>query len=440
MKTSRAVAFEILLKVHMDKAYSNLALDASLENQSFSAVEKSFISALVYGVTERTLTLDYQLSRYLSQPLKKLKPQVLVILRMGAYQLLFMDKVPVSAAVNESVKLAKNNGCAFASGLVNAVLRKVSQNGLVLPDEKDRIKRCSVEYSCPEWILNLWKENYGEDNAIKIAENSVGAVETVLRVNTLKTNCDELISMLSQEGIKAEKGIVENSVVLSKSGSLRELKSYKDGLFHVQDIASQLCCKALEAKERERVLDICSAPGGKSFTTAEYMNNNGEIVSCDIYESRLKLVSSGAERLGINIIKTKENDASLYNEELGLFDKIICDVPCSGLGVIRRKPEIRLKTMAEVDKLPEIQYSIMKTTSQYLKKGGVMIYSTCSLNRDENENVFYRFLKENPDFESVKVLPDIERIDKDTDTLTLLPNIHGSDGFFISALRRRNDS
>lgn len=440
MKTSRAVAFEILLKVHMDKAYSNLALDASLENQSFSAVEKSFISALVYGVTERTLTLDYQLSRYLSQPLKKLKPQVLVILRMGAYQLLFMDKVPVSAAVNESVKLAKNNGCAFASGLVNAVLRKVSQNGLVLPDEKDRIKRCSVEYSCPEWILNLWKENYGEDNAIKIAENSVGAVETVLRVNTLKTNCDELISILSQEGIKAEKGIVENSVVLSKSGSLRELKSYKDGLFHVQDIASQLCCKALEAKERERVLDICSAPGGKSFTTAEYMNNNGEIVSCDIYESRLKLVSSGAERLGINIIKTRENDASLYNEELGLFDKIICDVPCSGLGVIRRKPEIRLKTMAEVDKLPEIQYSIMKTTSQYLIKGGVMIYSTCSLNRDENENVFYRFLIENPDFESVKVLPDIERIDKDTDTLTLLPNIHGSDGFFISALRRRNDS
>lgn len=440
MKTSRAVAFEILLKVHMDKAYSNLALDASLENQSFSAVEKSFISALVYGVTERTLTLDYQLSRYLSQPLKKLKPQVLVILRMGAYQLLFMDKVPVSAAVNESVKLAKNNGCAFASGLVNAVLRKVSQNGLVLPDEKDRIKRCSVEYSCPEWILNLWKENYGEDNAIKIAENSVGAVETVLRVNTLKTNCDELISILSQEGIKAEKGIVENSVVLSKSGSLRELKSYKDGLFHVQDIASQLCCKALEAKEGERVLDICSAPGGKSFTTAEYMNNNGEIVSCDIYESRLKLVSSGAERLGINIIKTRENDASLNNEELGLFDKIICDVPCSGLGVIRRKPEIRLKTMAEVDKLPEIQYSIMKTTSQYLKKGGVMIYSTCSLNRDENENVFYRFLKENPDFESVKILPDIERIDKDTDTLTLLPNIHGSDGFFISALRRRNDS
>lgn len=440
MKTSRAVAFEILLKVHMDKAYSNLALDASLENQSFSAVEKSFISALVYGVTERTLTLDYQLSRYLSQPLKKLKPQVLVILRMGAYQLLFMDKVPVSAAVNESVKLAKNNGCAFASGLVNAVLRKVSQNGLVLPDEKDRIKRCSVEYSCPEWILDLWKENYGEDNAIKIAENSVGAVETVLRVNTLKTNCDELISILSQEGIKAEKGIVENSVVLSKSGSLRELKSYKDGLFHVQDIASQLCCKALEAKEGERVLDICSAPGGKSFTTAEYMNNNGEIVSCDIYESRLKLVSSGAERLGINIIKTRENDASLNNEELGLFDKIICDVPCSGLGVIRRKPEIRLKTMAEVDKLPEIQYSIMKTTSQYLKKGGVMIYSTCSLNRDENENVFYRFLKENPDFESVKVLPDIERIDKDTDTLTLLPNIHGSDGFFISALRRRNDS
>lgn len=440
MKTSRAAAFEILLKVHIDKAYSNLALDASLENESFSPVEKSFISALVYGVTERTLTLDYQLSRYLSQPLKKLKPQVLVILRMGAYQLLFMDKIPVSAAVNESVKLAKNNGCAFASGLVNAVLRKISQNGIVLPDNKDRIKRCSVEFSCPEWILNLWKDNYGEENAIRLAESSVGAAETVLRVNSLKTSGDELVSALSQEGIEAHKGSVDNSVVLSKSGSLRELKSYKDGLFHVQDIASQLCCKALDAKEGERVLDVCSAPGGKSFTTAENMNNKGEIVACDIYEGRLKLVLSGAERLGIEIIKTLPNDASVYNKELGLFDKIICDVPCSGLGVIRRKPEIRLKKPEEVDKLPEIQYSIVKNTVQYLKKGGIMVYSTCSLNKEENENVFYRFIKENPDFEVVRVLPDVERVGDETDTLTLMPHIHGSDGFFISALRRRNDS
>lgn len=439
MKTSRAAAFEILLKVHRDGAYSNIALDSALENEAFSSVEKAFVSALVYGVTERTVTLDYQLSKYLSQPLKKLKPQVLVILRMGVYQLLFMDKVPVSAAVNESVKLTKSCGCSFASGLVNAVLRKTAQNGLVLPDSKDEIKRCSVEFSVPEWILTQWAESYGRDNALKIAENSVGSVETVLRVNTLKTSCDELLKTLADEGIDARKGTVDNSVVLSKAGSLRELESYKNGLFHVQDIASQLCCMALSANEGNRVLDVCSAPGGKAFTTAEYMKNSGEIVACDIYDGRLGLIDSGAERLGINIIKTAVNDGTEYNENLGEFDRIICDVPCSGLGVIRRKPEIRLKNRAEVDKLPEIQYSIMKITARYLKKGGLMIYSTCSLNKDENENVYYRFLKENPEFEAVKVLPDIKRYGEDTDTLTLMPHIHSSDGFFISAIRRRKD-
>lgn len=438
MKSSRALAFEILLKVHKDKAYSNLALDASLDTADISAVEKAFVSALVYGVTERTITLDYQLKKYLSQPLKKLKPQVLVILRMGAYQLLFMDKIPVSAAVNESVKLAKNNGCQFASGLVNAVLRKVSQNGLQLPDKKNEILRASVEYSCPEWILNMWAEFYGKDNAVKIAESSIGAAETVLRVNTLKTTTDELIKLLEAEGIEAKKGSVENSVVISKAGSLRGLEAYKNGLFHVQDVASQLCCMALDAKEGESVLDVCSAPGGKAFTTAEYMKNNGEITACDIYEGRLRLISSGAERLGIDIINTVCNDASVVNPDFKKFDKIICDVPCSGLGVIRRKPEIRLKAQEDIDKLPEIQYSIMKTTSGYLKEGGVMIYSTCSLNKDENENVFYKFLKENLEFEPVRVLPDVTRCGEDTDTLTLMPHIHMSDGFFISALRRRN--
>lgn len=440
MKSSRAEAFEILLKIHKDKAYSNLALDASLKGGEFSSVEKAFISALVYGVTERTITLDYQLEKYLSQPLKKLKPQVLIILRMGAYQLLFMDKVPVSAAVNESVKLTKSCGCAFASGLVNAVLRKVSQNGLVLPDKSDEIKRCSVEYSCPEWILTMWKKNYGRENALKIAENSVGAAETVLRVNTLRTDCESLVEKLADEGVEVQKGITDNSLVLKKSGSLRELQSYKDGLFHVQDIASQLCCKALGAKKGERILDICSAPGGKAFTTAEYMENSGEIIACDIYDSRLRLIDSGASRLGIDIIKTAVNDASVFNDRLGEFDRIICDVPCSGLGVIRRKPEIRLKNASEVDKLPEIQYSILCIAVQYLKKGGLLIYSTCSLNIEENENIFYRFLKNNPDYEVVRVLPEIERFGSDDDTLTLMPHIHSSDGFFISALRRRNDS
>ena len=440
MKSARRIAYDVLYKVYRDSSYSNIALDAALEEEQPDNKDRAFISMLVYGVTERTITLDYQLERYLAQPLKKLKPQVLVILRIGTYQILFADKVPSSAAVNESVKLSKQCGCAFASGLINAVLRKVAANGLCLPDENDKLSYYSIKYSCPEWMIELWQESYGTQNALKICEASNGSVPTVLRANTLKTSASELKDILSAEGVDcAVSKSVENALEVSLHGSLRSLDSYKKGLFHVQDIASQLCVKALDPKEGERVLDICSAPGGKAFTAAEYMNNKGLITACDIYEHRLKLINDSAKRLGIDIIDTMQNDASVFNEKLPKYDKILCDVPCSGLGIIRRKPEIRFKKAQEVDKLPKIQYSIMKTASLYLKKGGVMVYSTCSLNVDENENILKKFLSEHPDFESVEVLPDKPRYGEKTDHLTLMPHIHFSDGFFISAVRRRSD-
>lgn len=438
MKSARRIAYDILYKVYKDSAFSNLALDSALESENPDPKDRALVSMLVYGVTERTLSLDYQLERYLSQPLKKLKPQVLVILRLGAYQLLFTDKIPASAAVNESVKLSKQCGCQYASGLINAVLRKVAANGVVLPDEKDELHCLSVKYSCPEWMIKLWAESYGKENAVKICESSIGAVPDALRVNTLKTTAGELESALRKEGVACEKAdIISDALTAARHGSLRELESYKAGLFHVQDIASQLCVKALDAHEGETLLDICSAPGGKSFTAAQYMKNNGSITACDIYPHRLRLIENSAQRLGIDIIKTCLNDAGVFNPAFPEFDRVLCDVPCSGLGIIRRKPEIRLKTAAEVDKLPEIQYSIMKTASLYLKKGGLMIYSTCSLNVNENEKIISRFLREHPDFESAEVLPDIERYGEKTDYLTLMPHIHGSDGFFICALRRR---
>lgn len=439
MKTPRQSAFEILLKIHRDGAYSNLALDSELESRALDDSDKSFICALVYGTTERLLTIDYQLQRYLTQPIKKLKPEVLIALRLGAFQILFMDKIPTSAAVNESVKLTKNNSAAFASGLVNAVLRKIAANSLVLPSEDKGLYYYSIKYSCPEWILQKWADSYGEENAVEIAKESLGSPQTVLRVNTLKITSDELIKKLEEEGVCAKKsGIVENALITCKIGSLKALKAYREGLFHVQDIASQLCCKALDAKKGETILDICSAPGGKAFTTAQYLENNGKIVACDIYKNRLSLVESAAERLGIDIIQTLENDASIYNKDMDLFDKILCDVPCSGLGVIRRKPEIRFKKSGEVDKLPKIQYSIVTISAKYLKPGGLMIYSTCSLNPEENENIYNRFLKEHPDFEPVEVLPEIKRYSKTAPALTLMPHLHGSDGFFISAFRRRS--
>ncbi len=436
MKTPRQSAFEILLKIHKDSAYSNLALDKELESGAFGGVDRAFVSALVYGTLERTVTLDYQIEKYLSQPIDKLKNQVLISLRMGAFQILFMDKVPDSAAVNESVRLVKNNGCSFASGLVNAVLRKISQNGLSLPDKKG-LYYYSIKYSCPKWLIKLWKDSYGEENAIRLAESSVGGADSVLRVNTLKTDTDELLKLLEAEGVNCSvAGFDENAIVIEKSGSLKTLDAYNKGLFHVQDTASQLCCKALDVKPGETVLDVCASPGGKTFTLAEYMEDKGEIYSCDIYEGRLNLIKNGAQRLGLKAVKPFLNDGTVHNNTFPLFDKILCDVPCAGLGVLRRKPEIRFKNPGEVDKLPEIQYSILKTSAQYLKKGGVLVYSTCSLNPEENENIINRFLSENKDFQSVKVLPEIKRHGEDTDCLTLMPHLHSSDGFFISAIGR----
>ena len=431
MKSARQTAFEILNKIQRDNSYSNLALDHALDNADTDNKDKKFVSALVYGVTERRITLDYNLSLYLSQPIKKLKPEVLTALRLGAYQILFMDKIPVSAAVNESVKLAKKNGAAFASGLVNAVLRKIISNGLKTDGSM------SVNYSAPEWLCDMWCKSYGRENAEKLLEASFGAVDTVLRVNTEKIDADNLINLLAEERFDCEiGGNVENSAVVKSGGAVHKTEAYKNGLFHVQDAASQLCCKALGVQENETVIDICAAPGGKSFTLAENMKNTGRIISCDIYEHRLKLISDGAERLGLTNIETVRNDGNVFNPDFPLADKILCDVPCSGLGVIRKKPEIRFKKSEEVDKLQDLQYSIMCISSRYLKIGGVMVYSTCSLNPNENEKIVEKFLTEHDNFEGVRVLSDISRYGVDTDYLTLMPHIHGCDGFFISAVRR----
>ena len=431
MKSARQTAFEILNKIQRDNSYSNLALDHALDKADTDNKDKKFVSALVYGVTERRITLDYNLSLYLSQPIKKLKPEVLTALRLGAYQILFMDKIPVSAAVNESVKLSKKNGAAFASGLVNAVLRKIISNGLKTDGSM------SVNYSAPEWLCDMWCRSYGRENAEKLLEASFGAVDTVLRVNTEKIDADNLINLLAEEGFDCKiGGNVENSAVVKSGGAVHKTEAYKKGLFHVQDAASQLCCKALGVQENETVIDICAAPGGKSFTLAENMNNTGRIISCDIYEHRLKLLSDGAERLGLTNIETVRNDGNVFNPDFPLADKILCDVPCSGLGVIRKKPEIRFKKSDEVDKLQDLQYSIMCISSRYLKIGGVMVYSTCSLNPNENEKIVEKFLTEHDNFEGVRVLSDISRYGVDTDYLTLMPHIHGCDGFFISAVRR----
>lgn len=419
--TPRQCAFNLLLDFKRKATFSNIALNNALRKNEFSQSDKSYITALFYGVIEKQITIDYQLCVHLRQPLKKLKPEVLVALRMGVYQILFMDKVPDSAAVNESVKLVKKNKSAFAASLVNATLRNVSADGLILP-EKNIENYLSVKYSVSLDIINLWNESYGEETALNILKSFGSKTKTAIRVNTLKINKSDLQKMLEDEEIICEDNkLCENSLLISKSGNLLNNDCFNKGYFHIEDTAAQLAALALEVHEGDRVLDVCAAPGGKTFTVAEIMRS-GEIIACDIYEQRLKLIKQGAKRLGIDFIKTVLLNGTEYNGNLGLFDKILCDVPCSGLGTISSKPEIRYKTKEQLDYFPSVQYKILDNAFNYLKPGGTIVYSTCTLNKNENENVINKF----------KTSHICELISEKT----YFPHIDNTDGFFVAVIRK----
>lgn len=420
----RQTAFQVLNRIERGNAYSNLVLDAQLK-QSGGIESTAFVTALVYGVTERKITLDYILSAFLRQPIQKLRPEVLTVLRMGVYQLKYMDKVPASAAVNESVKLVKKNGCAYAAGLVNSVLRKTAASEITYPDKSDFVKYLSIRYSCPPSLVSHYIHDYGEENAEGILSSSVGAVETILRVNTLKTDTEHLREILRAQGFETELGMLKNTLTVKSGGAISACKAYTDGLFHVQDYASAYCVEALDLHPNQILADVCAAPGGKTFTAAQILENRGKIYAFDLYPQRVHLITDGAKRLGISILDAVPHDAAEPMPELfGIADRVLCDVPCSGLGTIRRKPEIRYKDLAFVDNLTELQYNILINASKILRQGGILVYSTCTLNRAENDAVCDRFLKEHPDFERLG------------DYRTLLPHKDGTDGFFFARFSR----
>lgn len=357
-QSARKTAFDALMRIEKDGAFTNLLLEKALRNNDLSLTDRAFVSALVLGVTERKITLDYELSLYLSKPLKKLKPEVLTVLRLGAYQIFYMDKVPNSAAVNESVKLTKKEKCSYAASLVNAVLRKCASNGLVMPEENDE-NYLSVYHSFPQWLVKKWTEEYSADDANGILQKMNDKSKTTVRVNTLKTDIQTLKSLFAKEGVEFIETDLENALDISLSSTdITSLPSFKNGLFHVQDKASQLCVKALDARKGQTLIDMCASPGGKSFTAAQYMKNSGTILSFDKLEKRVKLICDGAQRLGIGIINASVCDAQQYNDKMPLADRVLCDVPCSGLGVISKKPEIKYKKPEDFEKLPETQLEI----------------------------------------------------------------------------------
>ena len=319
MPNPRKSAVKALIKVEADGGFSNLVIDNVIKQDGLVGADSALATALFYGVLDRKITIDYILSNYSKQPIKKLPYYVAAALRIGVFQLLYMDKIPPFAAINESVNLVKRSKNANSSGYVNAVLRKVDREGReILPDD-DSVKSISIRYSFPEWIVIRFVSQFGIEKTKDIFTEMLKKSDVYLRVNNTKISVDDLIDKLHSEGVETEKAEIENSLkVISSLGAIDSLSSYKNGYFHVQDLSSQICAASLDLGENMKALDICAAPGGKSFTAAEIMNGTGEVVSCDLYEHRVKLISSGAKRLSLNNIKTLTADALVYNNELGL--------------------------------------------------------------------------------------------------------------------------
>lgn len=411
MKSARLIAFETLHKIFYDSTYSNLAVDNALKDVD---TDKAFISALVYGVVERKITLDYYINKYLTA---KPKPKIMTVLRLGAYQLLFMDKVPSSAAINESVKLTRDIKQDYYSKLVNAVLHKIDSN-------REELDNPSIKYSVPECLINMWNKQYGADTVSEFlpALNERPPIYAI--PNRQFVDAGELCYELLEEGIDCE--VLEEVVLIHSSLDFNRSRAYKNGLFYIEDLSSYHCAKALQAKQGETIIDFCSAPGGKAFTIAQDMENNGRLYAFDLYEHRAELIKKSAKRLELNVIISGVNDASVYSDTIPKADRILCDVPCSGFGIVRRKPEIRYKNLDSIKDLPEIQLNILKTSAMYLKDGGRIIYSTCTLNKKENEKVVSAFLNEHSGFSL--------EYDK-----TIFPSANGGDGFYFAVLTKNYD-
>ena len=429
---TREIALKTLYKIDKEEAYSNIELNEQIKQNRKNLTEKDIglISEIVYGVTTWKLTLDEIIKKYSKIKIKKISPWIINILRMGIYQIIFLDKIPKSAAVNESVNLAKRYGHASSTNFVNAILRKIEKNDY---EEffkiEDDIERISKTTSMPKWIVEELMKNNEIKKVEEICKNSNIKPKIIIRVNSLKINKQELIKKLKEKGIECNEPQekVDDFLILEKIKNIENIDEFKKGYFTIQDISAGQTARILNPQPGELVLDACSAPGGKTTYMAELMKNEGKIEAWDIHEHRTKLVEKNAQRLGIDIIETKVKDASLYDESLKeKFDKILLDVPCLGIGVIKRKPDIKWKRKPEdVKNITEIQKKILDNCSKYLKKNGVMVYSTCSILEKENQDIVDKFLKENNEY---YIRPE--------ETRNILPN-EEKDGFFICKIYRK---
>lgn len=433
MDKAREAAVFALERTRRDGAWSSALSDAMKTKYGLDSRSLSLAVSISLGVLQSTALLDYYIDLN-SKSASKIEPKVRDIMRSGAYQLIFMDKIPASAAVNESVALCKKLGYSRASGFCNAVLRKIASCADKLPEPpgKGTAKYLSVKYSHPQQLAQYIVDRRGYDaaEAFLAADNTIP--DTCLQVNTLKITPDELMARLSAEGVPCSMHPWLPDCIVT-AGSVSSMPGFDEGLFYVQDPAAKCAVLAAALEPGINVLDSCAAPGGKSFAAAIAMRNEGSIDSCDLHDKKIRLISEGAQRLGISCINAFSHDARepFYRQ----YDAIIADVPCSGYGVIRKKPEIRYKPLDDSASMPAIQTAILDNLSKYVKPGGAMVYSTCTVLGRENEDVVKAFLRAHAEFSAEGfTLPNGETAADGY--ITFWPDIHGTDGFFVSKLRR----
>ncbi len=429
MESARYLAVQLLGRTEEERSYSNLLLDKALAASKLSHADKKLCAQLYYGVIERRLTLLHILRCYSKKPPEKLDAVVRNVLFLGLYQLAYCEKIPDRAAVNESVALTKQFKKASASGFVNAILRSFLRDGKEIKLPKDRWKAMEVQYSVPAALIRTVARERGAEFAECFFADALETPPTTIRLNPLRG----AVEALEAEGFSPVPMERLAHAYTVSAADVRKSDAFQKGMFHVQDLSSQLCCAILDPQAEETVLDMCAAPGGKSFTIAERMENRGRVLSFDLHAHRAKLIADGAERLGLTCIEAKTGDASAFDPDLPQADRILCDVPCSGFGVIRRKPEIKYKPLSEFAELPDLQYAILENAAKYLKPGGTLVYSTCTVLRAENEEVVERFLQAHPDFEPVP-LTEFGFTEGYAVFSVLYDNC---DGFFAARLRRK---
>ena len=441
--TAREAALKALEAFRRKRAWPDLALGGLTGKHDMQKREAALAARILNGVLQNMALCDHYISSFSSVDLKKIEPRILDILRLSVYQLVFMDRITPSAAVNEGVMLAKKKSNPRAVGFVNAVLRKAAQtvkNGALPEVAGDTIRRLSVGYSHPEWLVGELCGNYGADfvRALLKANNDTDLPVTA-QVNTLLTDTEGAISALAADGVEAVRHAwLDDCIELPDAQGIAQLGAFTNGHIWIQDAAARLAVLAAGPAPGDLVIDGCAAPGGKSFAAAVAMGNRGKVYAFDINEAKLRRVAEGADRLGFTIIDAIKRDALAPATELtGKADVVLADVPCSGFGVIRKKPEIRYKSREDIAGLPDIQERILSSLAAYVKQGGVLLYSTCTVLKSENENVIKRFLDRDKRFEAENFsLPGAGNAQDGA--ITLWPHIHGADGFFICKLRRRN--